>query len=156
MGYRLKCLDERVFMAVSKPLLTEFGIHHRWESCGQYHLLSKCCTWQTLQCIFGKLNKFATLPAGIWVCLEQASQERWLVPPSSPTPFGTPPQRNTCTAHGQSHLEIRKFAVRTYSKDPYFWCHKVCHKVFDTVKTSALWKCQKLCDTLCDTRNIDP
>ena len=24
------------------------------------------------------------------------------------------------------------------SKDPYFWCHKVCHEVFDTVKTSAL------------------
>ena len=32
----------------------------------------------------------------------------------------------------------------------------MCHKVFDTVKTSALWQCQKLCDTLCDTRNIDP
>ena len=25
--------DEPVFMAVSKPLLTEFGIHHRLESC---------------------------------------------------------------------------------------------------------------------------
>ena len=33
MGYRLNRLDEPVFMAVSKPLLTEFGIHHRLESC---------------------------------------------------------------------------------------------------------------------------
>ena len=32
MGYRLNRLDEPVFMAVSKPLLTEFGIHHRLES----------------------------------------------------------------------------------------------------------------------------
>ena len=29
MGYRLICLDEAVF----KALLTEFGIHHRLESC---------------------------------------------------------------------------------------------------------------------------
>ena len=34
MGYRLNRLDEPIFMAVSKPLLTEFGIHHRLESCG--------------------------------------------------------------------------------------------------------------------------
>ena len=33
MGYRLNRLDEHVFMAVSKPLLTEFGIYHRMESC---------------------------------------------------------------------------------------------------------------------------
>ena len=35
-GYRLHHLDEPVFTAVSKPLLTEFGIHHRLESwdCG--------------------------------------------------------------------------------------------------------------------------
>ena len=33
MGYRLNRLDEPVFIAVSKPLLTEFGIHHRLESC---------------------------------------------------------------------------------------------------------------------------
>ena len=29
--------------------------------------------------------------------------------------------------------EVRE-AFRRYSKDSYFWCHKVCHKVFDTVK----------------------
>ena len=33
MGYRLNRLGEPVFIAVSKPLLTEFGIHHRLESC---------------------------------------------------------------------------------------------------------------------------
>ena len=34
MGYCLNRLDEAVFIAVPKPLLTEFGIHHRLESCG--------------------------------------------------------------------------------------------------------------------------
>ena len=33
MGHRLNRLDELVFIAVSKPLLTEVGIHHRLESC---------------------------------------------------------------------------------------------------------------------------
>ena len=32
MGYRLNRLDEPVFMAVSKPMQTEFDIHHRLES----------------------------------------------------------------------------------------------------------------------------
>ena len=33
MGYRLNRLTEPVFIAVSKPLLTEFGIHYKLESC---------------------------------------------------------------------------------------------------------------------------
>ena len=33
MGYRLNRLDEPVFMSGPKPLLPEFGIHHRLESC---------------------------------------------------------------------------------------------------------------------------
>ena len=33
MGYRLNRLDEPVFMAGPKPTQTEFGIHHRLESC---------------------------------------------------------------------------------------------------------------------------
>ena len=33
MGYRLNRHDELVFMAVSKPLLNEFGIHHTLKSC---------------------------------------------------------------------------------------------------------------------------
>ena len=28
MGYHLNCLDEPVFMAVPKPMLTDFGTHH--------------------------------------------------------------------------------------------------------------------------------
>ena len=36
MGYRLNRLDEPVFMAVPKPMLTEFGIHYRLESCASY------------------------------------------------------------------------------------------------------------------------
>ena len=37
VGYRLNRLDKHIFMAVSKPLFTEFGIHQRLESCGQFH-----------------------------------------------------------------------------------------------------------------------
>ena len=33
MGYPLNRLDEPVFMARPKPLLTKFGIHHGLESC---------------------------------------------------------------------------------------------------------------------------
>ena len=33
MGYRLNRLDQPVFMAVPKPMLTEFGIHYRLENC---------------------------------------------------------------------------------------------------------------------------
>ena len=34
MGHCLNRLDEPVFIAVSKPMLTEFGIHYRLERCG--------------------------------------------------------------------------------------------------------------------------
>ena len=34
VGYRWNRLDEPVFMARPKPLLTEFGVHHWLESCG--------------------------------------------------------------------------------------------------------------------------
>ena len=36
MGYHLNRLDEPVFIAASKPLLTKIGIHHRLESCEIY------------------------------------------------------------------------------------------------------------------------
>ena len=36
MGYRLNRLDEPIFMAVPKPMLTEFGIHYILESCGSH------------------------------------------------------------------------------------------------------------------------
>ena len=34
MGYRLNRLDEFVFVAGPKTLTTQFGMHHRLESCG--------------------------------------------------------------------------------------------------------------------------
>ena len=37
MGYRLNRLDEPVFMAVTKPMLTENATHYRLESCGGVH-----------------------------------------------------------------------------------------------------------------------
>ena len=37
MGYHLNHLDEPVFIAVSKLLPTEFGIHYRLETCGLLH-----------------------------------------------------------------------------------------------------------------------
>ena len=33
MGYRFNCPDGPALMAVPKPILTEFGIHQRLESC---------------------------------------------------------------------------------------------------------------------------
>ena len=33
MGCRLNRLDEPIFMVVPKPILTEFGIHPKLESC---------------------------------------------------------------------------------------------------------------------------
>ena len=39
MGYRLNRLDEPVFMAGPKPMLTEFGIHYRLESCATNSIL---------------------------------------------------------------------------------------------------------------------
>ena len=46
MGYHLNRLDEPVFMAESKPMLTDFDIHYRLESCvGQLiHRLPKMQT----------------------------------------------------------------------------------------------------------------
>ena len=41
MGYHLNHLDDPVLIAVSKPLPTEFGIHHRLESCGSVLLMSR-------------------------------------------------------------------------------------------------------------------
>ena len=54
MGYRLNRLDEPVLIAVSKPLLTEFGIHHRLES---YVAYQRRITYQSV--------KSMTIPVGI-------------------------------------------------------------------------------------------
>ena len=45
MGYRFNRLDEPVFMTVSKPLLTEFGIHHILESCVPEWVFITLLTW---------------------------------------------------------------------------------------------------------------
>ena len=42
MGYRLNRLTKPVFIAVSKLLLTEFGIHYRLESCDVFYKTSYC------------------------------------------------------------------------------------------------------------------
>ena len=55
MGYRLNRLDEPVLIAVSKPLLTEFTIHQRLESCGDHALtlslrpiIQPKCAWKVI------------------------------------------------------------------------------------------------------------
>ena len=60
MGYRLNRLDEPVFMAVPKPILTEFGIHYRLESCENnlryyqnYYVYLKLFTLSFYQLIIG-------------------------------------------------------------------------------------------------------
>ena len=47
MGYRFNRLDEPVFIAVAKPMLTEFGIHYRLESCDGLPLISSKCSQET-------------------------------------------------------------------------------------------------------------
>ena len=44
MGYRLNRLDETVFMALTKPMLTEFGIHYRLETCAVHNLQQDLAT----------------------------------------------------------------------------------------------------------------
>ena len=72
MGYRLNRLDEPVFMAVPKPLQTEFGIHYRLESCASKMQLfiSKFVTEQSavlseLLCVFGIIH-FVVLSVNNW------------------------------------------------------------------------------------------
>ena len=58
MGYQLNRLDELVFMAGPKPMRTEFGIHHRLESCEPvgacYIRLFKCA--KSAKCASQKAN----------------------------------------------------------------------------------------------------
>ena len=61
MGYRLNRLTEPVFIAVSKLLLTEFGIHYRLES----------CVSETVQ--LELLYYFSTFFVEEWQCIAAAS-----------------------------------------------------------------------------------
>ena len=59
MGYRLNRLDEPVFMAVPKPMLTEFGIHYRLESCvsfSTFYLWGRTCSAHAAMGGGGHLN----------------------------------------------------------------------------------------------------
>ena len=42
VGYCLNRLDEPIFMALPKPILTEFGIHYRLESCVRHFDFMQC------------------------------------------------------------------------------------------------------------------
>ena len=44
MGYHLNCPDEPVFITGPKPMLTEFGVHHGFESCAVLLFLAKRIT----------------------------------------------------------------------------------------------------------------
>ena len=59
MGYRLNRLDEPVFMAVPKPMLTEFGIHYRLESCGVNRYVNLV---DDLKAVQGAVNYVGTSP----------------------------------------------------------------------------------------------
>ena len=59
MGYRLNRLDGPVFMAVSKPLLTEFDIHYRLESC-EPNMSNLFVVWVSFKCI-GGIDLYSTV-----------------------------------------------------------------------------------------------
>ena len=48
MRYHLNCLDEPISIAVTKPLLTEFGVHLRLESCGLVFCISGLSVYASL------------------------------------------------------------------------------------------------------------
>ena len=60
MGYRLNRLDEPVLIAVSKPLLTEFGVYHKLESCGVLFFVNSFEQLQDTGTIFLQFTKATT------------------------------------------------------------------------------------------------
>ena len=61
MGYRLNRLTEPVFIAVSKLLLTEFGIHCRLESCdGSFNVNCQSITVDNTDFVERKLQLTTT------------------------------------------------------------------------------------------------
>ena len=83
MGYRLNRLDEPVFIAVPKPMLTEFGIHHRLERCSYI-------TLQTFlaEKIFGNLIHQEYLPLASAFLLRRPTPPP---PPAVTDSKGVPP-----------------------------------------------------------------
>ena len=81
MGYRLNRLDEPVFIAVSKPLLTEFGIHHRLESCAillhPFFPTSYICNFRYVCQLAFRNSAFESRAAGLAIFLsERAAQKK--------------------------------------------------------------------------------
>ena len=59
MGYCLNRLNEPVFVAVSKPMLTEFGINYGLQSCAQLSKkeLKNETFWKGLQFLLARQSK---------------------------------------------------------------------------------------------------
>ena len=84
MGYRLNRLDEPVLMAVPKPMQTEFGIHHRLESCEYHNFRSMSqlkCLYYTMRlniyhtALYYSTGKLAPEKVIVVVPLEQVRKE---------------------------------------------------------------------------------
>ena len=78
MDYRLNRLDEPVPIAVSKPLLTEFGIHHRLETCARTQLQLEqtliVCLLKTH--LFTLIHKLGPYPKGSLGCVVRMNESR--------------------------------------------------------------------------------
>ena len=75
MGYRLNRLGETIFMAMSKPMLTEFGIHYRLESCGtqNYVIVTSglfALIWHTFPQDCTCLLNVLSAPSALWPCFQ--------------------------------------------------------------------------------------
>ena len=97
MGYPLNRLDEPILIAVSKPLHTEFGIHHRLESCAYLNYVLSRSTRQ----VSHFCHRFG---------LVKALRTDLIVPAASDT---TPRPnfslvQNTTIATQQPHIETHK------------------------------------------------
>ena len=73
MGYHLNRLDEPIFMAVSKPLLTEFGIHHGLESCDLLSIKTSLIKTRSGQNLRSKKQTKAAAHAKLNTYLERVS-----------------------------------------------------------------------------------
>ena len=101
------CLDEPVFMAGPKPMRTEFGIHHRLESCALYWLSKLQCNRPSSvlnRDTNVKINFFDPLNL-IHLHLWQAKlkQVYWWVSPQWPCLSNISPMFSIAAAFGNVH-----------------------------------------------------
>ena len=111
MGYRLNRLDEPIFVAVSKPSLTEFGIHYRLESCDPKSPVSKKQKFRIFLVLIKSLPRIdldhpgrfcretafgtASMPTLVYTLVEI----RLGSPDRAPTPLLPPSNRPLCGSH---------------------------------------------------------